>query len=205
MYNAILADPPWNIPLAGKRKRTKGKLGEEQLPYPTMGLDEICAMPVNEFAAEGAHLWLWTTNSYLKQGFEVMEAWGFKYLAPIHWVKPSGCGNYVIHRTQTLLLGYKTKCQFPKKRYFPNVMNANPLKHSQKPAVFHELIEEVSGDRRLELFARQPRAGWHVWGNEVKSDITFNTTGTFSEPELLLRKTPEMLGRVSTDMRVSLP
>lgn len=104
-----------------------------------------------------------------------MEAWGFKYLAPIHWVKPSGVGNYVIHRTQTVLLGYKPPCKFERKRYFPNVViiPKNPPRHSEKPPEFYELIEQVSPPARLELFARKHRPGWDVWGNEVNSSITF--------------------------------
>ncbi len=167
-FRTILADPPWQQPLMGKRMRSKGGM-EKQLPYPTMPLDEIKAMRVGSLAADDCHLWLWTTNSFLRAGFEVMEAWGFKYLAPIHWIKPSGCGNYVIHRTQTLLLGYKTRCRFDMKRYFPNlIQTGDPLRHSQKPEAAYRLIEEVSHEPRLELFARQKVDGWQAWGNEIE-------------------------------------
>lgn len=59
-----------------------------------MSLQEIMALQVAELAADDCHLWLWTTNQFLDAGFDVMRAWGFKYLAPIHWVKPSGCGSF---------------------------------------------------------------------------------------------------------------
>jgi len=170
-YRTILADPPWQQPLMGKRKRAKGGMNVA-LSYPTMSLEEICALPIGTQAAPGCHLWLWTTNAFLRAGFDVMSAWGFKYLAPIHWIKPTGTGNYVIHRTQTLLLGYKAPCSFPMRRYFPNILNTrDPVRHSQKPNAAYELIEQVSLSPRLELFARSPREGWHVWGNEVKSDV----------------------------------
>lgn len=172
-YRTIIADPPWQQPLMGGRARAKGGMAKT-LPYPTMPLEDIKALPVGERAAPGCHLWLWTTNSFLRAGFEVMEAWGFKYLAPIHWVKPSGCGNYVIHRTQTVLLGYKPPCVFARKRYFPNVVSIphNPPRHSEKPPEFYELIEEVSEPARLEMFARKPREGWAQWGNEVANPIS---------------------------------
>lgn len=169
-YLAILADPPWQQPMAGKYSRRDNR--KPALPYPSMPLQDICALPIGDMAAEGCHLWLWTTNAFLRAGFEVMEAWGFKYLAPIHWVKPSGFGNYVVHRTQTVLLGYRGKCAFKGLRYFPNVLETgNPKRHSQKPDAFHELIEKVSPEPRLELFAREKRLGWHAWGNEVNSDV----------------------------------
>jgi N6-adenosine-specific RNA methylase IME4 len=171
-YQTIIADPPWQQPLTGNRKRAKGGVAPE-LPYPTMALDEICYLSVGDLAAPGCHLWLWTTNAFLREGFDVMSAWGFKYLAPIHWVKPSGVGNYVVHRTQTVLLGYKPPCRFEGKRYFPNVLSIphNPPRHSEKPPEFYDLIEQVSPGPRLELFARKVRPGWAVWGNEVTSNI----------------------------------
>lgn len=172
-YLTILADPPWQQPLMGKRKRAKGGM-KAVLPYPTMPLEDIKRLPVSEMAEEGCHLWLWTTNAFLRAGFEVMEAWGFKYLAPIHWIKPTGCGNYVIHRTQTVLLGYRGKCRFERKRYFPNIVSPgnDPTRHSAKPKEFYELIEAVSDSPRLELFARNRREGWDSWGNEVNNDLS---------------------------------
>lgn len=170
-YRTILADPPWPERLSGQRRRAKGAVSGP-LPYPTMTVAEICQLPMASLAAPDCHLWLWTTNQHLRAGFDVMEAWGFKYLAPIHWVKPSGVGNWFIHRTQTLLFGYREKCRFEAARYRPNVLHTkDPVRHSQKPMESYELIESVSMPARLELFAREQREGWDVWGDEVKSNI----------------------------------
>lgn len=142
-----------------------------------MTVDEICGLPVGDQAAVGCHLWLWTTNEFLEAGYQVMRAWGFKYLAPIVWVKPSGCGNYFIHRTQTMLFGYKERCIFPKVRYVPNVFFATEKAHSRKPKDSYDLIESVSPEPRLELFARPvtpmfPKVeGWDTWGNETENNI----------------------------------
>ena len=175
-YRTILADPPWQQPMTGKRVRSKG--GQPPaLPYPTMTLEAICAMRVGENAAEDCHCWLWTTNSFLEAGFQVMKAWGFRYLAPIHWKKPSGVGNYVIHRSQTLLIGYRARCLFDQERYFPNlIQTGDPVRHSQKPRAAYELIERVSHEPRLELFARLPRSGWDAWGNEVNNTLFTEAT-----------------------------
>lgn len=157
--------------MRGKRIRKREPNLPDSLPYPTMSLEEIKSIPIQEFAEIGCHLWLWTTNAFLRQGFDVMEAWGFKYLAPITWHKPSGTGNYFVHTTQTLLFGYYQKCQFNLERYLPTYFDALPGRHSQKPQYSYELIERISDPERLELFARSKREGWHVWGNEVDSDI----------------------------------
>ena len=172
-FRCILADPPWELTMRGKRKRAKEPNLPESLPYSTMTLDEICAIPVAELAAEDCHLWLWTTNQHLPDGFRVMESWGFRYLAPIHWVKPSGVGNWFIHRTQTLLFGYSKRCLFEHSRYKPNlIFTGDPKRHSEKPEESYQLIESVSSGPRLELFARKKRDGWSVFGNEVESDVT---------------------------------
>jgi N6-adenosine-specific RNA methylase IME4 len=81
----------------------------------------------------------------------------------------------VVHRSQTLLLGYRGKCRFDGLRYFPYVMSANPGRHSHKPEVFHDLIEKGSRGPRLEMFARAKRPGWDQWGDEIENDIVIET------------------------------
>lgn len=171
-YGCILADPPWPISMAGQRTRKKEGPKPEALPYQTMSIDSICNLQIAPLAADDCHLWLWTTNQTLEHGFAVMRAWGFVYLAPIHWIKPSGMGNWFVHRTQTILFGYRSRCRFPLARYRPNLFStSDPKRHSEKPDVAYELIEAVSPGPRLELFARAPRAGWHTWGNELPNDV----------------------------------
>lgn len=169
-YKTIYADPPWEQKMSGNyRIRTHRN---KKLMYKTMSVNEIKELPINDIAETGCHLWLWTTNQYLRQGFDVMESWGFKYLAPITWTKPSGCGNWFVHTTQTCLFGYKEKCIFPRDRYKPTTfISGLPKRHSKKPDSFYSFIESISGEERIELFARGKRLGWDVWGNEVESDI----------------------------------
>jgi N6-adenosine-specific RNA methylase IME4 len=176
-FRCIVADPPWPLSMRGKRKRAKEPKLPDALPYPTMTMDEICAMPIGELAAEDCHLWLWTTNQHLNDGFRVMREWGFRYLVPIHWIKPSGVGNWFIHRTQTILFGYREKCRFPAARYLPNILETgDPKRHSQKPEESYRLVESVSPGPRLELFARTVRPGWSAWGNEVPCDVEIDTS-----------------------------
>lgn len=100
-----------------------------------------------------------------------MEAWGFRYLAPVQWVKPSGTGNWFVHKTQTLLFGYRSPLRMNEGRYSPNVIfTSNPKRHSEKPEESFRLIEKVSTGPRLELFARQKREGWTSLGNEISGN-----------------------------------
>lgn len=193
-YQTIVADPPWPMKMMGSYL-VKRHVMAAKLAYPTMTIDAIKAMPVSDLAAPGCHLWLWTVNQLLEEGFQVMREWGFKYHAPITWKKPSGNGNYFIHRTQTLLFGYKDTLKFNKARYIPadyawgleEPVPVEPVAHwqewpfpqvhSRKPAASYQLIESVSDEPRLELFARPigslfPKIdGWDVFGNEVESDV----------------------------------
>lgn len=169
-YRTILIDPPWPERMSGHYALPRHSSGAV-LPYPTLTLPEIERLPVGDLAADGAHCWLWTTNRHLEAGFRVLRAWGFTYLCPITWVKPSGLGNWFVSRTQVLLFGYRGRCRFPLARFRPNVLFAPARRHSQKPEASYDLIEAVSPAPRLELFARAKRPGWSAWGNEVDSDI----------------------------------
>ncbi len=180
-YKTILVDPPWDQKMTGQYA-TSQKKRKCVLPYNTMTLDDICRLPVAALADDGCHLWLWTTNQFLRAGFDVMDAWGFKYLAPVTWVKPSGLGNWFVHRTQTILFGYKPPLRMNRGRYFPTVLEAGiPRKHSEKPESSYQMIEAISDGPRVELFARPwsplfpTRDGWDVWGNEVDSTVNLLT------------------------------
>ena len=173
-FKTIVADPPWkyaNRMGTGRdlRKGRKYKIGHNiGVSYDSMTLEDICSLPVEGCADEACHLWLWTTNRHLECGFRVMEAWGFKYLTPIHWVKPAGIGAWFINVSQTVLFGYKGKCKFPLERYKRNViMTGPPKRHSEKPEEVFDLIESISPPDRLEIFARKERPGWTTIGNEI--------------------------------------
>ena len=170
-FRTILIDPPWPLQTVTgftHPRNTRPK----RLPYPTMTVDQIRAIPVADLPDDNAHLWLWTTNRFLPDGFDLMESWGFKFMIPVHWIKPSGLGAWWVHRTQTVLFGYRGRLDM-KSKLHPNIINANPGRHSQKPAASYELIEAVSHEPRVELFARTPRDGWTTLGNELDGrDIT---------------------------------
>lgn len=171
-YMTIAADPPWpqRIMKGGPWKEARNQR-PAALPYQTMTLDEITALPVDALAGVGAHLWLWTTNAYLDAAFDVLRAWDFTYLTTVTWVKPSGPGAYFASTTQHCLVGYHERCRFPLRRWAPTHFHATVKRHSQKPETFFRLVEQVSPTPRLELFARQRRAGWDAWGDELPDHV----------------------------------
>src|SRR5262245_62876779 len=67
-FATILADPPWQfVNRTGKVAPEHRRLSR----YGTMTLDEIAALPVEQFAAPTAHLYLWCPNALLPDGLAV--------------------------------------------------------------------------------------------------------------------------------------
>ena len=163
-YKTILADPPWDIQQKGK---SRGAIKH----YNLMTLERIKAMPIADLVEENAHCWLWVTNATLEAGFDVLRAWGFTPRSIYTWVKPRlGLGVYLRNCTEHLLLGTRGKAPIQ----FKGQMNWGfmPLQnHSHKPEEVYDIIERCSEGNYLELFARRPRHGWDIWGNEVVSDV----------------------------------
>ena len=170
-YKTIVADPPWKYGVWGKGSE-KAPFGDKArpLPYPHMTVEEIRALNVASLADENCELYLWTTQKYLPDAFEVLKAWGFKYCQALTWCKtPRGTGQGGVYcpTTEFLILGRKGK--MPKVKRIDttwwNIKRTN--KHSKKPEFFQDLIETASDAPRLEMFARRERENWDVWGNEV--------------------------------------
>lgn len=156
-FDAIVADPPWEYP-AGT---------EFSLPYPTMTLDEIKALDVASLAADDCVLWLWTTNAYLRDSFDVVEAWGFEYKNVLTWVKDRfGLGAWLRNQTEHCLLAVRGNPLWRPGSH-ATVLNAKRRAHSQKPEEFYTMVEALTPGPKVELFCRDPRPGWAVHGDEV--------------------------------------
>jgi N6-adenosine-specific RNA methylase IME4 len=173
-FGTILADPPWQF------MNKTGKVAPEHkrlARYGTMKLDEIKELPVPMFAADTAHLYLWVPNALLPEGLEVMKAWGFQYKANIVWHKirkdggpdGRGVGFYFRNVTELVLFGTRGKnarTLAPGRRQV-NFLATMKREHSRKPDEIFPIIEACSPGPRLELFAREKRRGWTVWGNQA--------------------------------------
>src|SRR3546814_6024892 len=82
-----------------------------------MDLEEIKAIPVVEVADKPSHLYLWVPNALLKEGMEVMSAWGFQYKTNLIWHKirkdggpdGRGVGFYFRNVTEVILFGVRSE------------------------------------------------------------------------------------------------
>ena len=163
-YKTIYADPPWNEQGGGKIKRGADK------HYSLMKTKDIINMKtwIDNISEDNCHLYLWVTNSFLKDGLKVMEEWGFRYITTITWAKDRfGIGYYFRGQHEICLFGVKGNLK-PKHRDIPSMVFAKRTKHSKKPHEVRKRIDLLFGDLpRIELFAREKTEGWDVWGNEV--------------------------------------
>ncbi len=148
--------------------------------YPTMGIEEICALPVAELAAKDSALFLWATFPMLPQALRVIRAWGFSYKSVAFvWLKQNrksqswfyGLGFWTRANAEVCLLA--TRGHPKRQDNSIHQLIVSPIEaHSKKPDEARDKIVRLMGPLpRVELFARQSPPGWDVWGNEVQSTI----------------------------------
>ncbi len=162
-YRIIYADPPWKY-----GDRLLEGYGPAEFHYPTMDIDEICELPINELAEENAVLFLWVTSPILPQVFDVISAWGFEYKASFIWDKMRhNYGHYNSVRHEFLLLCTRGSCLPDSGELIDSVQSIERNGHSEKPEEFRAIIERLyPTGKRIELFARRKVEKWESWGNE---------------------------------------
>ena len=148
--------------------------------YPTMTMDELCALPVADLAVRDSALFMWATFPKLPEALQLMKAWGFTYRSVAFvWLKKNkksdswfqGLGFWTRGNAEICLLATRGH----PRRQAANIHQfiISPIEaHSKKPDEARDKIVALMGDLpRVELFARQTPPGWDVWGNEVASTL----------------------------------
>lgn len=167
-YKTILADPPWDECGGGRIKRGADR------HYSLMKTKEIALLPIINLAHDdGCHLYLWATNNFLKDALFVIGQWGFEYITMITWQKDKmGLGQYFRGMTEHCIFATTPK-RLPykivdgKRQQGVTGFYEARGEHSQKPVKMREMIEKVSYEPRIELFARQEFETWDRWGLEA--------------------------------------
>jgi N6-adenosine-specific RNA methylase IME4 len=170
-YSVVYADPPWRYegaPLGDPNRAVEAH-------YPTLSAEEIKALPVSQLAADDCALLLWATMPKLQEALDVIAAWDFTFkTCAFVWVKQTknedglawGLGSWTRANAELCLLATKGS---------PSRLNADVhqvilaprAEHSRKPDEAAERIMRLVPGPYIELFARRPREGWDVWGNQA--------------------------------------
>ena len=171
LFNTLLIDCPWSY----TDKKTGGtfKSGAVQ-KYPTLSLEDICALDVSKITESDCILFLWITNPLLfSHAPKVLSSWGFKYRTLLTWKKKSfGLGHWMRGCTEHLIVATKGNVK-PFRYQKRNFLETKGLKHSQKPEEVRTMIDEIadkvfgSRARKLEMFARVWSPGWDSWGIDI--------------------------------------
>ena len=200
-FTTVLADPPWQF-----QNRT-GKMAPEHKRlsrYSTMTLQEIKELPVETIVTDMAHLYLWVPNALLADGMQVMERWGFTYKTNMIWYKirkdgghdRRGVGFYFRNVTEMILFGVRGKNArtLQPGRSQENIISSQKREHSRKPDEQYAIIEACSPGPYLELFARGPRKGWSVWGNQAEGYApSWDTYSNHSQSNVIPLKQKKLL------------
>jgi N6-adenosine-specific RNA methylase IME4 len=163
-FPVILADPPYRY------ERQWSVSRDIENHYPTMSTEDICALPIGQLATPDAMLFLWTPAPLLTDALEIMRTWGFQYVTSAVWVKDKiGMGVYLRQQHELLLICKRGNSIVPVPGLLsPSVIEAARSRHSEKPVEAYELIERMYPELpKIELFARNARDGWAVWGNQA--------------------------------------
>jgi N6-adenosine-specific RNA methylase IME4 len=173
-YKLAVIDPPWHFK-AGQSARHAGS------KYRLMGLDDLKAMPIRDLMAKDSLIVLWALNPMEPQAFEVLAAWGAKFITGGVWSKRSKPTKKRPQGALAFGAGFWIRCsgepwklaKFGRPRVFSrnirSVIEATRRDHSRKPdeayAEFARLIPP--GLPKIEVFSRENREGWDVFGDEV--------------------------------------
>ncbi len=170
-YKVIYADPPWSF----KSFSPKGDDRNPNQHYQTLELKDITDLPVKQIADDNCTLLMWVVDHSLDLAFDVIDAWGFQYkTVGFTWAKTNknklgfftGLGYWTRGNPEMCLLATKGKPK-RKSKSVPQLVVSNRERHSKKPDIMYQHIENLLSGPYIELFARQKRQGWDAWGNEI--------------------------------------
>ncbi len=164
VFQVIYCDPAWQYSNSGLN-------GAAANHYMTMPTTEMALIDVKSISDTNAVCFMWATNPLLKDAIWLMEQWGFEYKTNLVWVKNKSnygkLGFYVYGQHELLLIGVKGS-MLPIGAKPISIIYGDNSKHSKKPESTYELIESMyPGLKYVELFSRNSRNGWTMWGNQT--------------------------------------
>ncbi|MDD5511929.1 MAG: MT-A70 family methyltransferase [Dehalococcoidales bacterium] len=173
IFQVFYMDPPWQY-------NNSGLGGSAENHYRTRTVDEMLnRLKELNFASHTAPacvLFLWATNPLLPEALRLIGELGFQYKTNLTWVKDKPTygklGFYVYGQHELLLLATQGS-MLPKGDKPASVICAEVRDHSRKPEVVYEIIDQMyPNTRKCELFGREHRFGWEVWGDQVSKEAS---------------------------------
>ena len=159
-FDVIVIDPPWKYGTGydSSNRRVAS-------PYPEMSQTELLNIKLP--AEKDCILWLWTTNNFMKDAYELIEEWGFAPKTILTWNKVNiGIGHWLRNVTEHCILAVKGSPVWDNKTQ-STLITEKRREHSRKPEAFYTLVNKICYGKKLDYFSRQERKGWSVFGNDI--------------------------------------
>ena len=171
IYDVIVIDPPW--PMAKIERVVRPN--QVHFDYPVLSIDEIRDYQLEDkrtlpgLCGEHAHCFLWTTQKFLPDAFQLLTDWQLDYVCTFVWHKPGGFQPVGLpqYNCEFALYAKHGKPTFIDTKEFPTCFEAPRAEHSRKPELFYETIRRVTFGRRADVFSREFHEGFEGIGNEV--------------------------------------
>lgn len=170
-FATMVVDPPWPYPSGfngwGKRRA---------LPYASMTPREVAELPLPRLLRREGYLFLWTTNQYLGDAFDVLDAWELTYRQTLTWCKPEvgGLGGMFGTNTEHVLVAQKIRPGTNAHGARTRGVRVNRSwfewkrgEHSSKPDEFYRIVERVAPGPYVDVFARRKRPRWTCVGDAI--------------------------------------
>ena len=171
-FAIIYADPPWDykgqLQHAGRGSCDTGGAIRH---YPTVTLDHLKRLQVQNIAEENSLLFLWSTSPHLDQAIDLGKTWEFQWATVAFvWNKErTNPGFYTLSQCELCLVFKRGKIPTPRgARNIRQLVEAERQAHSSKPEEVRERIAKMfPQQRKIELFARERVSGWQAWGHQA--------------------------------------
>jgi len=164
-YKTIIIDPAWPIDKIHRDSIPQGI----NLDYKEGQMSIEAIEKMNIPASDNCHLFLWTTQKYLPISFEILKAWGFKYIFTMVWHKAGGFQPFNLpqYNCEFAVYGRRGTPKFTETKNFFTCFNGKRREHSRKPVEFYDLIRRVCPEPRIDIFSREKINGFDSFGDEI--------------------------------------
>ena len=163
LFDVIVIDPPWSY---GDSDIYRVDGWRVSAPYPEMSQDALKEIELP--AADNCVLCVWTTNQFIWDAKELIDAWGFKYRFMFVWNKQQmGIGRRIRMQCEFCLVALKGEPVFKDVHNIRDIIEEPRREHSRKPEKFYEIIDSLFAGRKLDYFSRTQREGWATYGNDT--------------------------------------
>src|SRR5262249_13541757 len=172
-YRVAVADIPWAYEPDGSADKAAHR---GAWPYPTVTIEQACALSVGANMHDDSILWLWVTNFILARGLHlpVLSAWGFEPKTLVTWPKEKmGNGDWLRGQTEHVVMAVRGEPVVESadlstllKGPFHSVRKSA---HSAKPVEFYDFVEKkCPAPRYADFFSRyQHNDKWDCHGDEA--------------------------------------